>query len=518
MANREWYIAKGNGQIGPVSEDTVIELIRNGEIGQNTLVWHSSYENWEPAGGLHIFQEFFPTVAALPSDKAAQAPPNTNKQNKPSSNYLIRHWRGDLSLGVSWWVNGFLLNIFLTIIDLSLAESDVFENPVAALVYILTMIAIYTWQIVGIWKSAENYIRAASTSADKKSGGLGRMAQFFTVVGLINTVVTMSPIIQDTINLISASNSDIANRYYIQLSGSTDVLLNGYINQDSIGELISTFDNNKERTGLVLNSPGGLLVSAFSLADYIRQNNIVVAANGECVSACVFLLASANISAASVDSELIFHHPEELVEFRSQEMKAEVLLEEHEYYKRLVEYGVNSRSLEEFRKTDFTPLTLAEAYRIGIIDYIWDTTTNVMHDPKEFCNDINCSAAPTQFVESSATNQLSVYDLQPGICFDKPNGGSITNIGAIPCNLPHDYEVVGSYEINDPELPNAEVLIQRCIPLFEPYVGLSYIDSDLYLDVFYPILESFELGERDVDCLVYIPDSKIERSAREGNF
>ena len=32
------------------------------------------------------------------------------------SNYFLRHWRGELSLGVSYWANGFLANLFLVVV------------------------------------------------------------------------------------------------------------------------------------------------------------------------------------------------------------------------------------------------------------------------------------------------------------------------------------------------------------------------------------------------------------------
>lgn len=79
--------------------------------------------------------------------------------------YFARHWRGELSLAKSWWVNGFLLwnllvngalfGVFTAIVTLS--------HPTAALamleaaIYYAIAIPVYIWAIVGIWRSASRY-------------------------------------------------------------------------------------------------------------------------------------------------------------------------------------------------------------------------------------------------------------------------------------------------------------------------------------------------------------------------
>ena len=314
-------------------------------------------------------------------------------------------------------------------------------------------------------------------------------------------MVAYVPTFQDQIDVIRVTNSEFDN-YYIQTSGSADVVLNGIINQSSVNEVIEYFETDNERTVLFLNSPGGILVSSFILADYIRDNNIPVVADGECVSACVFLLAAANVSAVTPQTNLIFHHPEDLVDFRNTENIALADRETQEFYRRLEEYGVSLESLEQFKKTDFSPVSTLEAHRIGIVDNIWDPIANDFLDLSEFCERNDCEAP-----------SINWYDLQPGVCFDRPE--IIMAIDPIPCEHPHDAEVIGSYEISELELPFTD----DCVPLFfESYVSLPYLESSLEVRFFYPLEETFNLGNRKIICWVHMPSEKIARSARDGQF
>jgi uncharacterized RDD family membrane protein YckC len=48
----EWYYAHDNRQIGPVSEIELQQLVNDGVVKPETLVWHSGLTDWQPHGTL----------------------------------------------------------------------------------------------------------------------------------------------------------------------------------------------------------------------------------------------------------------------------------------------------------------------------------------------------------------------------------------------------------------------------------------------------------------------------------
>jgi hypothetical protein len=72
------------------------------------------------------------------------------------ANYFIRHWRGELSLGVSYWVNGTLLGIVLTALGgaLTAAYDDGAFGWQSLIASLVVWVVIYIWQVTGIFRSA----------------------------------------------------------------------------------------------------------------------------------------------------------------------------------------------------------------------------------------------------------------------------------------------------------------------------------------------------------------------------
>ena len=79
--------------------------------------------------------------------------------------YFARHWRGELSLPKSYWINGvilfgivcnMLMIIVVTIAIFALQATPSLAFGVAVVYIALTCVA-YMWALVGIWRSASRY-------------------------------------------------------------------------------------------------------------------------------------------------------------------------------------------------------------------------------------------------------------------------------------------------------------------------------------------------------------------------
>ncbi len=78
MAEAQWYMAIGGQQVGPVSEQDVVNAIRSGSADVATLVFTSGMDNWTPLGQVdkfkaHVKASAPPPIAAPPPPRAGGA-------------------------------------------------------------------------------------------------------------------------------------------------------------------------------------------------------------------------------------------------------------------------------------------------------------------------------------------------------------------------------------------------------------------------------------------------------------
>ncbi len=102
-------------------------------------------------------------------------------------NYIRKHWRGELSLPVSFWINFVLLNIGLQVFDAWLTDYSPFEHPVTlsrlSIIYLILALAIiYPWQIIGLWRTCNRHM------AEHRRRFVARLVQVIVVFGILGTV------------------------------------------------------------------------------------------------------------------------------------------------------------------------------------------------------------------------------------------------------------------------------------------------------------------------------------------
>jgi len=73
------------------------------------------------------------------------------------SNFIVKHWNGNYSLGISYWIIGCLLsaplNIFIRILEENGGAEGAGYLMTGAVIIIMAI-----WQTVGIWKSASKHV------------------------------------------------------------------------------------------------------------------------------------------------------------------------------------------------------------------------------------------------------------------------------------------------------------------------------------------------------------------------
>jgi hypothetical protein len=87
--------------------------------------------------------------------------PGQTRTREP--NFLVKHWRGDYSLGFSYWVIGSLLTVIVVAITTAIGSSSGLRelgpraSGTAILVFYGFVVTLTLWQLVGIWRSADKH-------------------------------------------------------------------------------------------------------------------------------------------------------------------------------------------------------------------------------------------------------------------------------------------------------------------------------------------------------------------------
>jgi hypothetical protein len=261
-----------------------------------------------------------PALPALPEPAMADAagaefapqalPPPLPKP--PSANYLVRHWRGELSLPKSYWLNGFLggLAIGVAIVALNLAiRRDGDAQPMLWLVSLISIwiiVLLFTaWQAVGIWRSATNYRFAGNRF-------WGGAAKTLTVLGLLSTgyngLFVGAPQIAGIYDIVAGDA--LVGPHQFRVVGNGQVLeFSGGISFGVARELANFLGAMANVKTVQLNSLGGRILEAQKMSDMIRARGLSTYVVQNCLSACTIVFLGGKERFLFETAKLGFHQP-----------------------------------------------------------------------------------------------------------------------------------------------------------------------------------------------------------------
>ncbi len=134
------------------------------------------------------------------------------------------------------------------------------------------------------------------------------------------------------------------------------------------------------------------------------------------------------------------------------------------------------------------------------------------------------------FGDDDPAESTSVFDVGPGTCLKGPTTveADLTEVDAVPCEESHTQEAYAVTEYVPPAgaaatggedvYPGEEALTdyadRACAEEFESYVGVSYLDSELFFTYLLPSPQSWEEGDRDVLCVATDAGRPLEGSVK----
>ncbi len=223
-------------------------------------------------------------------------------------NYIRKHWRGELSLSVSFWVNVFLLNIAILLFENLLTQNTIIEHPQVdarvTLIFIsIALLVVYPWQLIGLWRSCNHHVEKTG------KGYWARSAQVLIVLGLLAIVskVNLSwPIYKDLYHL-GFEQDEYAN-YTLELEKNNTVIhLTGVLGFGVSKDVANLLNKYPDVTGIILDSPGGRLYESRELAKLILTNGLDAYSLTGCYSACATAFIAGKQRYLALGANLAFH-------------------------------------------------------------------------------------------------------------------------------------------------------------------------------------------------------------------
>lgn len=223
--------------------------------------------------------------------------------------YFRRHWAGELSLPVSYWLNGFLLTYgFVFTLNLaigSLANGSE-QLPTTSTLLLFLMIApipIQLWAWIGIWRSASN--------PNNKSNGFWKIAAKIAVIlGVIQALgLYMGNYAQQISEHFKiATGNDPMGKITVQmLSDGRTISVSGPIGSGSYHEFKYLLDRVQGVQVVLLDSIGGRLGEAERIAKLIKEKRLNTYVEKRCNSFCTIVFLAGDERAATPRAQIGFH-------------------------------------------------------------------------------------------------------------------------------------------------------------------------------------------------------------------
>ena len=233
---------------------------------------------------------------------------STNPATQKRSNYFVRHWRGELSLGVSYWANGILANFLLALVvgvGASLHETASLKSVAALFIFFYAFsLALSFWQIVGTWLSARYHVRRGGLMIWANLAQISLLLAAWKVANVAAT--NIFPQTAEFWNILCGDKGIPAYSIHVLLGG-TELEFSGGIRAGSAKELERALQANPKIKVLRMNSGGGRVGEATRMARLVRERGLNTYTSEYCLSAATLVFIAGKERVVAEGAKLGFH-------------------------------------------------------------------------------------------------------------------------------------------------------------------------------------------------------------------
>lgn len=237
----------------------------------------------------------------------AEAAP-TYEPEDPARNYFVRHWRGQLTLPVAYWVNNWGVTVVCwgLIFAANQLLADVSLRMLSATVLALSavLLIVACWSTIGVWRSAGNHTARGGARVWSAA------AQFLTVLSVVGAVsnffVYNLPQMKE--HWLIAIDRDPLGVIETKLTRDRKALvLTGTLGVGSAEKIRAELDQEPDIQTLVLDSSGGRVGEAALIAQLVRERKLKTYVDTHCESACTVILLAGADRAVTANARVGFH-------------------------------------------------------------------------------------------------------------------------------------------------------------------------------------------------------------------
>lgn len=238
--------------------------------------------------------------------------------------YILRHWRGELPVATSFFINFLALNIVISLASTAISDASYLEvAPYTAAALIILKLAIYllvlTWQAVGLFRCAIKQPRVIIKS----------LIIVVVVAAVSNQAYTIYRHQQQFSSIAKlALRIDQLEAYQIVVDpGKKLISINGPFGIGIASQLQEALEQ-ADYDIVILNSPGGYIYEGRSVARLIKRHQLSTTSTSGCSSICTlaflagkhrFLPEGANLGFHQYGSD--FLSPESLINQQKVDMQ-----------------------------------------------------------------------------------------------------------------------------------------------------------------------------------------------------
>jgi hypothetical protein len=224
--------------------------------------------------------------------------------------YIEQHWRGNLSLNRSFWVNLVLLFFLVGILERFLfppyIENELAVTTAVIAYFIVVKLIVYPWQVVGVLRACDLRIRSDTGRSWATAAQIALVVSL--AVTLVATIETYQSLQVFKQNLILKQIPLPEPQYSLDLiKQDTLIHLRGPFEIGITNRVAEMIEQYPEVTGIILDSGGGQIYEGRGLARLIRENKLQTYSLDKCLSSCTTAFVAGTIRTLGTNARLGFH-------------------------------------------------------------------------------------------------------------------------------------------------------------------------------------------------------------------